>query len=379
MSNKQQKKDRETLVELACSIQNRAIITDKQNRFYGKAVEETNSISDFYHPDLSSHEEVKESAKYFLDQVRVSEVGCGKYPKKYQSILSVGIQEDVVAIKNLDDSPYEGDTIDGVTRIVLGGEIERKNPNTSTVDVPTILIIDLSLIKLIRRKKKFFQNLLNDHLPCDSASKPTIMSYIKEQINKSADPNTESFKEDLLDDVYTMVQNNRNQDTVKDWIAEAYRDIERNNNGIQSFRVQSDRHTRIRQALEKSPLPGIANNWKKDEGLAHKKYKIYSVRCDQGNIEKSSGTESVRKGEGTDTRKSILIHHSTATTSKKIRESQQKVTNKIDHIDTQNVNGQLFDYVFALGQIKSVDAGKLLTRDDIFQCNLKVVKESVAK
>jgi len=379
MSKKQHKKDRETLIELACSIQSREIITDKQNRFYGKAVEETNSISDFYHPDLSSHEALKETAKYFLDQVRVSEVGCDKYPKKYQSILSVGIVSDAVAIKNFEDSPYEADIIDGITRIVLGGEVEANNPNISTIDVPTILITDPSLIKLIRRKKKFFQNLLNDHLPCDSASKATIMMYIKEQINKAPDPDTKGFKEDLLDDVYTMVQNNRAKKTVEDWIAEAYRDIERNNNGIQSFRVQSDRHTRIRRALEKSSIPGIKNNWKKDEGLAHKKYKIYSVRCDQGNIEKSAGTESVRKGEGTCQRKSILIHHSTATTSKKIRESQQKVMNKIDYINAQNVNGELFDYVFALGQIKSVDSGQLLTRDEIFQCNLRVVEEPAAK
>ena len=375
MSTKQQKKDRRTLIELACAIQSREIITDTQNRFYGKASEETNPISDFYHPDLDSHVKLEGTARYRLDQVRIQEVGSKNYPQLYQSILSVGIKNDVIVLKSFDESPYEGDAIDGCTRTVLGGEAERSNPNTSSIDVPTILITDSTLVRLIRRKKKFFQNLLNDHLPCASASKATIMLYIKEQINKEPKPDTEEFRADLLDDVYEMVQNNRKRDTVKDWISEAYAGIQANQNGIKSWRVQSDRHSMIRRKLEQSKIPNIRNGWGNEHGLAHAHYKIYSVRCDQGNIEKSAGTESVRKGESTDPRTSILIVHTTATTPLKITESQQKVFNKLGHIDAQHINGKQFDYVFMLGQVKTVNAGDLLTKEDVFPCpELKVVK-----
>jgi hypothetical protein len=378
MSTKQQKKDRATLIELACAIQSREIITDTQNRFHGKASEETNPISDFYHPDLASHEKLADTARYRLDQVRIQEVGSEKYPQLYQSILSVGIKNDVIVLKNFDESPYEGDAIDGCTRTVLAGEAERGNPNTSSIDVPTIFITDRTLVKLIRRKKKFFQNLLNDHLPCDSASKADTMLYIKEQISREPEPETEEFRADLQDDVYEMVQNNRKPATVKDWISEAYADIEANQNGIQSWRVQSDRHQTIRRQLELSKIRNIRDGWKSDHGLAHKNYKIYSVRCDQGNIEKSAGTEQVRKGEGTDTRPSILIVHTTATKPTKILESQQKVFNKVSFMDAQHITGQQFDYVFMLGQVKLVNVGDLLTQDDVFRCpKLEVVESNV--
>jgi hypothetical protein len=381
MSNKSVK-DRKNIIDLVKAIKSRDCVEDDKNKFYGMIKFQMDSTSDFYHEDYHD-EKRKENSKYRLDQVRQKSIGSSKYKEKYQSIQSIGIDEEVVSVKSFDPhTHFEADTLDGNSRVVISEDVEEANKDSDKIDVPHFIIIDKELGDIVRRKKKFFQNKMNDHLPHSGSEPEEIKDYIREEIVTASNPDTKSFKSALIHEVYEMVENSRTESTVKKWVSEIYNEREQQSAGIVCWKPKAKRHRLVRKLLEQSSIPDIKDNWKNDTGLEHQKYIIHSKTTNGSNIEKDLGSLIVNKEYGNETKPAIIVFFTIARSRKKVHEAQVQAFNKLEAVQGKY---DFYAHTFALGQIKGHDNGMLLTKTDVVNSleeleeeNNKVINLNVA-
>tara|TARA_Y100000310_G_C20560704_1_gene752909 strand:- start:46 stop:1176 length:1131 start_codon:yes stop_codon:yes gene_type:complete len=370
-------KERKIIIDLIKSIKSRACVEDPNNQFYGKVTYEVSKTNDFYHADYHDAQR-KKSAKFECDQVRTKSVGSTGYAKKYQSIMSIGIDDEVVSIQNFSGhTDFQATTLDGNSRIIISEDVEEKTEEE--IDVIHFIITDKKLVQLISRKKKFFQNKLNDHLPHSNSDPEEIKQYIRDEIASNSNPDAKSFKSALIDEVYEMVSNSRTRSTVSGWVTQIYKEQARAAAGIICWEVQNRRHLKVRDLLESAGIPDIKGNWESDAGLAHKKYIIHSKSTTGSNIEKDLGTIMVKREHEAETRKAICVFFTVAANEKSVNEAQLKTFKKLEAVEKKY---NFYDYTYALGQIKNSDAGTLLTKSHVLQAKKKlenVIQISAAK
>jgi hypothetical protein len=352
-------KEQNLLLRLVSELKNRTVVTDVKSEFYGKVDFRVDTTSDFYHETYHDAER-KETSKYQLDQVRIKSIGGKTYEKRFQSIKSRGIAEEVVSLKDFNPhSLFEATTADGNGRVITGEAVT--SASGDAVDVPHFIITDKDLCNLIRRRKKFFQNKMNDRLPGDESDPEDIKDYIRGEIQLEADPDTKTFKTSLIDEVYEMTKNSRTRSTIKNWVTQVYKERDQNEAGITCWKPQDKRYAVTRRALENSDVPEIAGNWENDVDLTHKKYVIYAKSTNKGNLEKDLGTRMVAKEHNKDSKKAICVFYTEATTQKKVAAAQVETFSKLNNVQSAY---NFYDHIFALGQIKGLDSGCLLTFGD---------------
>ena len=375
MSTKQIK-DRKIIMNLVKAIKNRDCVDDPNNQFYGMIDYRLDSTSDFYHE--SYHDEVrKEDSKYRLDQVRKKSIGSNNYTQKYQSIQSIGIDEEVVSVKNFDPhSHFEADTLDGNSRVIISEDVEAADTDGNTkVDVPHFIITDKKLGDIVRRKKKFFQNKMNDHLPHSGSEPEEIKEYIRDEIAAASNPEAKPFKTALIDEVYDMTRNSTTRSTVKSWVTQIYNERKQQDAGIICWKPQAKRWRLVRKLLEQSGIPDIKDNWNEDTGLEHKVYIVHSKATSGGNIEKDLGTIIVNKEYNSETKPAIYVFFTTARSKESLYDAQLKAFKKLEAVEKKY---NFYDYVYAIGQVKGDDSGTLLTKADV-ENNIKKLEEENSK
>lgn len=376
--------DQQRLFNLVESCNNRTAFTDTTNQFYGKVEEKFFNTSDFYHPDLDKADcQLQNTAKYTLDQVRLTSISKNKYGPKYESILSSGILKPCWMIPDLDPhAKFEGKVLDGITRIVLARTIEKNEKDIKNIEIPMIVISDPEIIRLVLRNKNSFQTLVNNHLPSDPSSREDIKKLIRDFIRAEPnDPNEHSkqFKTQLVDHVHSLCSGHSKRSTVRKYVSEEYNSINQKSRGVRSFSEPEHLKNTIKSALQKGKgKVKISNsNWKDDKKkYTNDKYKIYSGTSTRGGLQKDIGTELLRKAKGEDKRPSLYIFRvDTARSEKSVREAQINVFDQINQLN-KLIKTNVFDTVFALGQIIGGDEGKLLTETDIKSAHLKLVKSA---
>jgi|7_EtaG_2_1085326.scaffolds.fasta_scaffold30665_2 hypothetical protein len=375
MSTKQIK-DRKIIMNLVKAIKSRECVDDPNNQFYGEIDYHLDSTSDFYHE--SYHDEArKEDSKYRLDQVRKKSIGSNNYKQKYQSIQSIGIDEEVVSVKNFDPhSHFEADTLDGNSRIIISEDVEAADTDGNTkVDVPHFIITNKKLGDIVRRKKKFFQNKMNDHLPHSGSEPEEIKEYIREEIAAASNPEAKPFKTALIDEVHEMVCNSKTRSTVSGWVTEIYNERKQQNAGIVCWKPQAKRWRLVRKLLEQSRIPDIKNNWCETTGLEHSVYTIHSKSTIGGNIEKDLGTIIVNKEYHNETKPAINIFFTTARSKESLYDAQLKAFKKLEAVEKKY---NFYDYTFTIGQVKGQTSGTLLTKADV-ENNIKKLEEENSK
>ena len=354
--SKVQQNERKEILRLIAALKERTVVTDPKSEFKNKVSYETAKLSDFYHEDYHNDER-KDNSKYHLDQVRVKSIGGTAYTRRYASIRSVGIMEEVVSLKNFSSHDNRlADTVDGNSRIIVGEAVEFDTQET--LEVPHFIIEDQELVELVRRKKKFFQNKMNDVLPNDVSDKEDVLEYIRQEVSLASAPDQKHFKEELIDEVHEMTKLARARSTIKGWVTEGYKERKQNNSGITCWKPRDKRYAAVRKALEASNIPDIAGKWNNDDDLDHQKYRIYSKSTNKGNLEKDLGTQVVAAAHKSDPRPAICIFYTEASTVKKVAEAQIEAFSKLASV--QGVYS-FYKYSYALGQIKGQDSGDLVT------------------
>ena len=375
MSTKQIK-DRKIIMNLVKAIKSRDCVDDPNNQFYGMIDYHLDSTSDFYH-EAYHDKERKEDSKYCLDQVRKKSIGSNNYKQKYQSIQSIGIDEEVVSVKNFDPhSHFEADTLDGNSRVIISEDVEAADTDGNTkVDVPHFIITDKKLGDIVRRKKKFFQNKMNDHLPHSGSEPEEIKEYIRDEIAAASNPEAKPFKTALIDEVYDMTRNSTTRSTVKSWVTQIYNERKQQDAGIICWKPQAKRWRLVRKLLEQSGIPDIKDNWNEDTGLEHKVYIVHSKATSGGNIEKDLGTIIVNKEYNNETKPAIYVFFTTARSKESLYDAQLKAFKKLEAVEKKY---NFYDHVYAIGQVKGDDSGTLLTKADV-ENNIKKLKEENSK
>lgn len=375
MSTKQIK-DRKIIMNLVKAIKSRDCVDDPSNQFYGAIDYHLDSTSDFYH-EAYHDKDRKEDSKYRLDQVRKKSIGSNNYKQKYQSIQSIGIDEEVVSVKNFDPhSHFEADTLDGNSRVIISEDVEAADTDGNTkVDVPHFIITDKKLGDTVRRKKKFFQNKMNDHLPHSGSEPEEIKEYIREEIAAASNPEAKPFKTALIDEVHDMTRNSTARRTVKSWVTQIYNERKQQDAGIVCWKPQAKRWRLVRKLLEQSGVPNIKDNWSDDTGLEHKVYIVHSKATSGGNIEKDLGTIIVNKEYNNETKPAIYVFFTTARSKESLYDAQLKAFKKLEAVEKKY---NFYDHVFTIGQVKGDDSGTLLTKADV-ENNIKKLKEENSK
>ena len=375
MSTKQIK-DRKIIMNLVKAIKNRDCVDDPNNQFYGMIDYRLDSTSDFYH-EAYHDKERKEDSKYRLDQVRKKSIGSNNYKQKYQSIQSIGIDEEVVSVKNFDPHSHsEADTLDGNSRVIISEDVEAADTDGNTkIDVPHFIITNKKLGDIVRRKKKFFQNKMNDHLPHSGSEPEEIKEYIRDEIAAASNPEAKPFKTALIDEVYDMTHNSTTRSTVKSWVTQIYNERKQQDAGIVCWKPQAKRWRLVRKLLEQSGVPDIKDNWNEDTGLEHKVYIVHSKATSGGNIEKDLGTVIVNKEYNSETKPAIYVFFTTARSKESLYDAQLKAFKKLEAVEKKY---NFYDHVYAIGQVKGDDSGTLLTKADV-ENNIKKLKEENSK
>ncbi len=374
MSTRKKIQERKTIMHLVQSIKNRDCVEDEKNQFYGKIIFQIDKTEDFYHEAYHDTDR-RLSAKFELRQVRKKSIGSTNYTQKYQSIQSIGIDEEVVSLKDFNPhSTYEAQTVDGNSRIIISEDVEASDDDTK-IDVPHFIIVDKALVELVGRKRTFFQNKMNDHLPHSGSDPEEIKEYIREEIATAANQSSKAFKTALIDEVYDMVRNSRTRSTVSGWVTEIYNERKQQSAGIVCWKVQAKRWAMVRKLLEQSDIPDIVDNWSSDKGLEHNKYIIHSKSTSGSNIEKDLGTIIVNKEYGTESKKAICVFFTAARSVSKLYEAQLTAFKKLGAVEKKY---NFYDHAFALGQIKGVNSGKLLTKSDVEKAK-KALDEEASK
>lgn len=376
-------KTEQLFFDLIEACRTREAFTNTGNRFYDKVEERILNTGVFYHPKLDvGNQDLFDRATYYLDQVRVNDISKDSYATKYESIRSQGILEPGWAYLDHDPtSKWEATVIDMITRIVLARTCEENEHVDSSISIPINIITCKALIQLIRKHKKSFQILANDHPPADASSSHDIKKLIRELVHQESLPpaeHTDKFKRKLAEHVQRMVSKNARYATVRKYVSEVYNTLDQSRNGVKGYVEPKNRATVVRKALEtgKGNLKLDPTKWSPDRNeYNHETFKVYQGSPSRGSLEKDYGTEIVRKADPEFAGKeSVYVFRTDAVTPAKVREAQVAAFAKINKMHTWT-GKVVFDHVFALGQITNIDQGQLLSETDVLaaQTKLKLV------
>jgi len=364
-------KTEQTMFDLIEACRTGEAFNNITNNFYGKVEERIMKTSDFYHPGVDQDKPaLRNSATFYLDQVRVGEISANKYSPKYESIRSKGITTAGWAILDQDpNSTWEGKVLDGCTRIILARTCEEKKHVDSTIPVTLNVITDPLLIRTIQKNCTSFQLLANDHPPADASSADDIKKFIRGLINDepaAAHTHTRKRKQKIIDHVYRMTSHTVTESTIKKYVTEVYNSIEKHTNGVKEYREPQSRAEVVRKALErgKGAVKVKPSGWTPGkQQYVHEDWKIYQGSPGRGSFDKDFGREVARKAAGA-TEPSVYVFRTDAKTPQTVQTSQQAVFDKINK-NHSYLGVTIFDHVFALGQETGVNEGALLTESDV--------------
>jgi len=320
----------------------------------GKIEEVWFKTGDFYHPVLDSQKpEIKNNAKYILNQIRTDTIGASTTLR--ESIKSVGVTDHVWVLETIDPAdPFEGETIDGNTRIVTARNIELEGESDKTIDIPAYLFKDKELISFVRRHIESIQLRLNDHKPSSSSNRETIKKEIRQAVTQAtpAQRNDKRWKEELIKNAHWRCEHNYGRKTVSSWVSEVYNTLEAQSNRVRSYVEPTHRNESIDKVL-------VGKKGKKPD---YKEYR--GCTATHGLMDKYFGSEVRRRAyrdPSVKLKPSILVFFTTATSEERVTEAQLSQFLKIQQMELWT-GKRVFDKVYALSQTGDE---RLLTYEDV--------------